>query len=413
MAQMVTRCPKCSTSFRMTPAQLQTAKGAVRCGSCLHIFKAQDHLISPPKSDASTATKAPTMPRPQPDTSTPAPTSAIDNSHNESDEDDDILISDDDEADREEMLGDDFDIAPQKKAANTSLFDRVIEPEKNSDPDGADESWAINLLDNDDDTPVPFTRSGIKNDTKGSPDTSGHNTPPPVVAPRPKKKNPFMLIEDEPPQPPHTASKHTPKSRQSTPSSGLSANEIEMAKERAALLSGIQPEPLEFQHAGIERTWLPIAIWGVLSALAAIGLLVQLAILKFDSHSRIEPYRSYYASACQIVGCTLPSLIDRQRIRTQHLVVRDHPRVDNALQVDMVLLNTAPFDQPFPPIGLSFSDTSDTPVAGRIFLPSDYLGGEMAGRTIMPKGQPVHLSLEIKDPGENALSYRAFIPNAE
>src|SRR5690606_1723575 len=29
-----------------TSAQLQSAKGAVRCGSCLHIFKAQDHLMS-------------------------------------------------------------------------------------------------------------------------------------------------------------------------------------------------------------------------------------------------------------------------------------------------------------------------------------------------------------------------------
>ena len=44
---MVTRCPNCSTSFRITPEQLQVAKGAVRCGSCLHIFKALDQLITP------------------------------------------------------------------------------------------------------------------------------------------------------------------------------------------------------------------------------------------------------------------------------------------------------------------------------------------------------------------------------
>ncbi|MBK8187544.1 MAG: zinc-ribbon domain-containing protein [Cellvibrio sp.] len=47
---MVTRCPKCSTAFRITAAQLESAKGAVRCGSCLHVFKAQSHLVTKPAS---------------------------------------------------------------------------------------------------------------------------------------------------------------------------------------------------------------------------------------------------------------------------------------------------------------------------------------------------------------------------
>ena len=58
MSDMITRCPKCHTSFRITQAQLQTAKGSVRCGSCLHIFKALDHLVSgktPASPKASTA----------------------------------------------------------------------------------------------------------------------------------------------------------------------------------------------------------------------------------------------------------------------------------------------------------------------------------------------------------------------
>src|SRR5690554_6990577 len=46
MSNMVTRCPKCATSFRITSGQLKSAKGAVRCGSCLHIFQAQDYFVS-------------------------------------------------------------------------------------------------------------------------------------------------------------------------------------------------------------------------------------------------------------------------------------------------------------------------------------------------------------------------------
>jgi predicted Zn finger-like uncharacterized protein len=35
---MITRCPACSTSFRVTPPQLQVQHGMVRCGRCAHVF---------------------------------------------------------------------------------------------------------------------------------------------------------------------------------------------------------------------------------------------------------------------------------------------------------------------------------------------------------------------------------------
>lgn len=43
--EMITRCPNCDTSFRVTDYQLQMADGAVRCGSCLTIFTAADHKV--------------------------------------------------------------------------------------------------------------------------------------------------------------------------------------------------------------------------------------------------------------------------------------------------------------------------------------------------------------------------------
>ena len=40
----ITQCPKCDTTFKVTPAQLNVAKGAVRCGACLHVFRASDYF---------------------------------------------------------------------------------------------------------------------------------------------------------------------------------------------------------------------------------------------------------------------------------------------------------------------------------------------------------------------------------
>ncbi len=111
-----------------------------------------------------------------------------------------------------------------------------------------------------------------------------------------------------------------------------------------------------------------------------------------------------------MVGCELPILVDRSQIRAYNLVVRNHPEREGALIVDAILLNTAAFDQPFPDLVLEFSDLGGDTVAARQFSPSEYLSGELAGREIMPANQPVHLTLELVDPGEEAVNYRAYIP---
>lgn len=45
MDYRITQCPRCGTSFRVTDAHLAIAAGAVRCGSCLHIFNAREHWV--------------------------------------------------------------------------------------------------------------------------------------------------------------------------------------------------------------------------------------------------------------------------------------------------------------------------------------------------------------------------------
>lgn len=42
---MLTRCPACDTTFRVTPEQLKARQGRVRCGACEHAFDAFDTLL--------------------------------------------------------------------------------------------------------------------------------------------------------------------------------------------------------------------------------------------------------------------------------------------------------------------------------------------------------------------------------
>lgn len=53
---MLTRCPACTTSFRVTPDQLKARGGKVRCGKCQTVFNALDSLVDTPPPAAAPAT---------------------------------------------------------------------------------------------------------------------------------------------------------------------------------------------------------------------------------------------------------------------------------------------------------------------------------------------------------------------
>lgn len=58
-SDFVTQCPKCETTFRVTETQLAAAHGAVRCGACLQVFAANDHLVHPePTLNETTVTES-------------------------------------------------------------------------------------------------------------------------------------------------------------------------------------------------------------------------------------------------------------------------------------------------------------------------------------------------------------------
>jgi len=45
----ITHCPQCETAFKVSPQQLELAKGWVRCGRCAHVFEAHLYFDSTPE----------------------------------------------------------------------------------------------------------------------------------------------------------------------------------------------------------------------------------------------------------------------------------------------------------------------------------------------------------------------------
>lgn len=377
MADMITRCPQCGTAFRISDTHLASAKGAVRCGSCLNIFNAQENLAS--NTDP---TPPATKPATQPDVT------AVE------EEDDDPLISDDMTPigpDTVEYkipadIADNILYSSNLGQQETNLFERKIEDEDEiEEGPKTDESWAVDLLENDDEEGFSGSKDG--DDTNDSDDFEE------------EYRRPLFNTWQSNTQELHAALDEFEDS---------SGRHYEQSN-TVDYIDAIEPEPVEFAWKVEQPIWETRLFWGCLSLLALIVLTAQISWWQFHSLNKIEPFRGYYAVACRVFHCTLPPLVDLSKIRTSNLVVRSHPEVKQALMVDVVIQNIAAFPQPFPVLELSFSDLNGQIIANRRFLPHEYLGGEMAGRTKIPIKQPVHIGLEIGDPGTQAVSYNMAI----
>ncbi|MED5389870.1 MAG: DUF3426 domain-containing protein [Pseudomonadota bacterium] len=139
--------------------------------------------------------------------------------------------------------------------------------------------------------------------------------------------------------------------------------------------------------------------------MALLVLVGQYAYFNFDDQARNPQWRPFYQQACDLLGCRLPNRTDISKLRGANLVVRSHPDYTNTLIVDAILFNEARYPQPFPELELSFSALNGEAVASRRFSPAEYLQGDLTNMDTMPVNTPLHISLEIVDPGARAVNY--------
>lgn len=154
--------------------------------------------------------------------------------------------------------------------------------------------------------------------------------------------------------------------------------------------------------------------WVIVNLCAIVVLAAQIAYWQRDwilNHPQLDgTVKSRILDFCQQVSVhceNAPAPTTGQTsVVSRNLLVRQHPEVDHALIVDAILLNPAEHKTPFPALHLSFSDIHGTEVASRIFSPREYLAGELNALSSLASQQPVHIALEIVNPGAEAVNYQ-------
>lgn len=156
--------------------------------------------------------------------------------------------------------------------------------------------------------------------------------------------------------------------------------------------------------------WRGVWASGLLIALLALPL--QYLWFNQQMLAYQPPFDKAYDVLCLWVSCHLPQRQEVSAISVESLTVRQHPDAQDAIIVDMLLLNGASFEQPFPLLELIFSDDYGEVVRQRRLAPPQYLGGELAGVALMPVAVSVRLSLEFVDPGSAAKAYQVELYSA-
>ncbi|AAO58292.1 DUF3426 domain-containing protein [Pseudomonas syringae group genomosp. 3] len=440
----VTQCPHCQTSFRVSHAQLSVARGVVRCGACLQVFNAARQLLEQRAIDDSEKVALAAVPviieqpRAEPrlesepgPTLTPKPTSEpISETGEAPDDDDPWQVS---EMDLDNLnLDEELARLEQRETRRPDTFASPASDIGNGNGNGngnvsltakrdtrqADEAAWIDTVHNDDVEHLPELHAEVIDHTDTSeepaPLSDNDRTEPSLSL----DKN---LDDDEPRVPVVIQHKALPVEKaerwsavddddedhddhEPEPEQRGKRSRSEPAVRDQTLLD-LTDDPLQLDWQRPKPRWGRRFAWGLLILLALAGLAVQYVWYHFDQLARQDQYRPWFQQICPQIGCKVPSKVDISQLKSSNLVVRSHPEFQGALVVDAIIYNRAPFSQPFPLLELRFSDTGGQLIASRRFKPSEYLSGEMAGKEEMPPQTPIHIALDILDPGAKAVNY--------
>ncbi len=408
-ASQFTECPNCETVFRVAARQLELAAGRVRCGSCLHVFVAAQHWVDTEPSGGQTLNQSPVV------AVTARPVDSNDQPARPGQTDCAMPVS----ALKNRATIEFSDAFMALDSLDSSTFPLVESSDDDADPEG-EEDWALQMLEAEaasEASPGKRALQAIQENPGRS--TLGHK-PVGATQARDRGNDPYDPLELEtteswmqellgPGQPEEPAFEAPIQAPAPPVSSGSESDKEyvpEIFRKNSALLESIEAEPVEMHWRRYINPWVRHGLTLVGITTAAFALLAQYVWFNAQDLGANPKYRPLIAHFCQLSGCPLPARIDISRIKNSNLVVLKHPRVEGALLLDTIITNHAGFEQPFPVIYVRFSNLQDQTVAARAFGPDEYLGADLAGETMMPVRQPIHLSLELRDPGEDASNYR-------
>lgn len=390
-SKFIIECPSCKIRFFVKEDLLLEAGGFLRCGFCDHLFDGNEHIVYK-TLDVSKDENS----------SKEAATTSV-NLENTINPDEDVPIkAEPTETNWEEVANTLSSFSIDFKVADKGLIDSDAKDEENITPSSINTERVLA-------EEQPFS---IDHDILEALENTDFD-------------NLLQLDEQELPQQEintivdsssvdEIATNNTVKDEQSIVFKDLDSFESEYTEvdnksipmdihgnvlKKVSELDFIQPK---LENKKEKRHWI---LWSFLCVLALGVLAAQYIRFIAPTAKAGTIEREWAIKACPYLLCTVPPIVDVNKIATSRLVVRANHEYSNVLDVDAVIINQLSTQQPFPIIELRFTDLNGQAVASRLFYPKDYLSADMFAKNLMPSNTPIYIRLSIIDPGETAVGY--------
>lgn len=431
---MLTRCPTCTTTFRITPEQLKARLGRVRCGQCQAVFNALDALVEEsstlaPGLAGSNLAPPPSLPEPPP--SVAAETEV------------DVLEETTVPAQRE--TEDAALTEPLPLAEDLAELAAEINAAQTQDALEEDASPSLPIRDEEGQAPADEAEEELTPD----PEILAEEPNPPSLPQAETPPAPALLdtafdalsvdIEPEPPiadaeaiadaedlaDPPPASENPATVARQETETlpvveafpdqadapvaeHGLAPTEAAPDPEAIAEETPppvAAPEPLLHALPRAPRRWP----WLLGIAFGLLALVLQLVLHYRVELATLKPaLKPALQALCQPLGCTvpLPNKIDLLSIESSDL----HPTPRKGqLQLVAILKNTAPFAQELPLLEITLTDVADRVLIVKSLAPADYLPKDIPAEGGFPARKEINLNLSLDVGDTPAAGYRLYL----
>lgn len=379
---MVTTCPHCQTTFRVTAEQLNARQGEVRCGHCLQIFNAFDSLAPEPQEEPPVSNAAEQQEEFLLDITPPHTEDPVTEPGSNVPEEIEVSYYDplehseasDDTITEEPQTGTEAPPLPVNAAMDTFMAELAAELATADAAAKKQTAASEPLLSND---AIPeFEQQDQAEEfpelLENGPEEIDLAPPPPAL----QATEPLPLEA-----PPAQAGDTLPQNAAVTPEP--SAPEPADLPFTSTYIPN--PAPERKHHTG---KW-------VLANLVLLLTLAGQALYEFRSEIALSYPSSYpyLRSLCRAVGCdvTLPRDLAALDIASSELQAL--PQRPDIILLTMVLRNQSGLPQTWPTLEVTFTDSDDKPVGRRQLKPVDYLPKDKASLTA---GFPPHSETPLK-----------------
>jgi predicted Zn finger-like uncharacterized protein len=444
MTVILTQCPHCQTSFRVSTIQLNAAKGLVRCGSCLGVFSAAANEIRIKHPDGYVVEEL----EPLDEQDAPAQSSA---------DDADLaavsispIATTSFETATEAELEADFETATEADFETETDFETEFEPESESDRESNDnetEQDATHDYRNDDDDislgdmqldelvysedsalepPAPtvkvatvHTDASVVDQHDADPagyDQADYDQAEYDQADYDEGEDPADSTDESeqdyaPPAKQHSSFRPTSNSHPSRDKRALHeylsalTDDEALAPVADSHLNILDEVPVTLTSGTRFRSQLAHSTLLLLNLALLLALPLPWLYTERDALSTHPRFSFLAPTVCRLFTCAAPIIAPVTSLYSQQLLVRSHPRFENTLEVSFVFHNDSAQAQPFPSLELAFSDLNNQLMSNRLFAPAEYLPPELRQLSAMPASSSVQVALELADPGKTAVNY--------